>query len=584
MTGEEIDAFVSHLPPEEKPADGQQLAQALFRRKRLTKFQTQAVYQGKTRGLVLGNYEVLDRLGKGGMGEVFRARHRRMERVVALKILPAAAVQQESAVKRFHQEVKAAARLSHGNIVTAYDADEDRGLHFLVMEYVEGGDLASIVNEKGAMPVGRAVDCVLQAARGLQYAHTAGVIHRDIKPNNLLLDANGTVKVLDMGLARIADIAQADAATVDAGLTSSGEVLGTVDYMSPEQAVNTKDADARSDIYSLGATLYFLLTARPMFSGSSLVERLLAHRETPVPSLCAARADVPESLDQLFQRMVAKKREDRPASMAEVVVALESLALSIGTQAAEPPMPRAADVETMRLAGVTSGTAGATRATSPHDATIASAAGPAAAPSTPRAAAVPSSHASNPPADAVKHPAQKEPFKASVSRGFVPPRASRKPTVKAPLESLWAKAVEDASKVRRSPWPLIKRLLGWAATSAVLCSVLAGGYVAVANYQKNVQRVHQSEKLILDSLNPWLRTMQIQPLTTLHFTNASPYFRLPDTIGFEAELTPPTQANRRTVGALRGTFDRSAGTMTLDVKMADGSEKRGITTQLIPVP
>ena len=202
LSHEEIETFMEGLPADRRPQNGKQLAQELFRCKRLTRFQVHAVYQGKTRGLVVGNYVVLDKLGQGGMGQVYTARHTRMDRVVAIKVLPAAATKSPEAVKRFQREVKAAARLTHPHIVTAYDADEYRGVHFLVMEHVDGQDLASLVREKGPLPVKQAVDCIVQAARGLEYAHHQGVIHRDIKPHNLLLNTQGVVKILDMGLAR----------------------------------------------------------------------------------------------------------------------------------------------------------------------------------------------------------------------------------------------------------------------------------------------------------------------------------------------------------------------------------------------
>ena len=202
MAQEEVDEFLAGVSEQEKPEDGEQLAKLLYRSEKLTKFQTQCIYQGKTKGLVLGNYVVLDKIGKGGMGHVYKAQHKRMKREVALKVLPSGIAKQTEAIDRFHREVVAAARLDHPNVVTAHDADEAEGVHFLVMELVEGTDLAKLVRSKGAVSVAKAIDYVTQAALGLQYAHERGVVHRDIKPSNLLLDQADTVKILDMGLAR----------------------------------------------------------------------------------------------------------------------------------------------------------------------------------------------------------------------------------------------------------------------------------------------------------------------------------------------------------------------------------------------
>jgi len=324
MSAEEVQAFLDCLPLEQRPTRSEELAQELYRRGKLTKFQTQAIYQRKTRGLVVGNYVVLDALGKGGMGAVYKAQHKRMKRTVALKMLPSSATRSPEMVKRFQREVQAAAKLSHPNIVTAYDADEAKGVHFLVMEYVEGRDLHALVKERGTVSVAQAVDCVLQAARGLEYAHSQGIIHRDIKPHNLLLDEKGTVKILDMGLARMEEkVADADAAADD-GLTVSGQVMGTLDYMPPEQALDTKTADARADIYSLGCTLYYLLAGRSPYSGETVGQKIVAHREDPIPSLRKPRKDVPESLDAVFRKMLAKRPEARQQSMTEVICELQA--------------------------------------------------------------------------------------------------------------------------------------------------------------------------------------------------------------------------------------------------------------------
>ncbi|NQT16407.1 MAG: serine/threonine protein kinase, partial [Planctomycetes bacterium] len=325
LSADEIEAFLDSLPDDKKPSDGADLAKELVRQKKLTRFQARAVYQGKTK-LILGDYVILDQIGEGGMGQVYKARHKVMKRVVALKTLPSAATKTERAVKRFHREVEVAARLIHPNIVTAYDAGESQGIHFLVMENVEGSDLTALVRTQGRLPVGVAVDYVIQAAKGLEYAHAEKVVHRDIKPSNLLLDRKGVVKVLDMGLARLNEAIGDRDQTAEETLTGTGQAMGTIDYMPPEQAENTKTVDERADIYSLGCTLYYLLTGRATYHGDTTVSKLLAHREAAIPSLRAERPDVPEKLDAVFQQMLGKRPEDRQGSMTEVIAELEKCA------------------------------------------------------------------------------------------------------------------------------------------------------------------------------------------------------------------------------------------------------------------
>lgn len=342
MDAKEIQAFLNSLPSDKSPQTAEDFARELYRAGKITKFQAQALYQGKTKGLVMGNYVILDKLGEGGMGQVYKAQHKRMERIVALKMLPPSATKSTDAIKRFLREVKAAARLSHPNVVTAYDADEAQGVHFMVMEHVEGQDLGKVVKERGPLPLNMAVNLLTQVAKGLQYAHEQGVIHRDIKPGNLLLDSHETVKILDLGLARFEGAVGAH----DEGLTHSGQVMGTLDYMAPEQALDTKHADARSDIYSLGCTFYFLLTGRSVFPADTITKKIFAHAQQPIPSLRAVRPDVPEAMDLVYQRMLAKNPDQRPQTMAEVLTALQGCLAVVGTQgppggvvSSPPPLP-----------------------------------------------------------------------------------------------------------------------------------------------------------------------------------------------------------------------------------------------------
>lgn len=316
MSAEDVRLLVDSLGDDTRPVDGEGLARELVRQKRLTKFQAEQIYAGKGASLTFGNYVILDKLGQGGMGVVLKAEHQRMRRVVALKVLSPNAVKTPDAVRRFEREVQAAAKLEHPNIVTAYDADKANTMTFLVMQFVDGDDLAAIVKKRGPFPLDRAVDCVLQAARGLEFSHKRGVIHRDIKPHNLLLGKDGVVKILDMGLARIEDpMGQSP----EASLTETGTVMGTIDYMSPEQALDTKTANARSDIYSLGCTLYYLLTGAAPYPADTLMQRLLAHREAPIPQL----PNVSSAVQAIFRRMVAKKMEERYSSMTEVIADLQ---------------------------------------------------------------------------------------------------------------------------------------------------------------------------------------------------------------------------------------------------------------------
>ena len=260
------------------------------------------------------------------MGDVYKARHRKMERTVALKVINRGLVQKGEAVDRFHREVKAAAQLSHPNIVTAYDAGQAGDFHFMVMEYVDGVDLSQTVKDRGALPIAEACDYIRQAAIGLQHAHERGMVHRDIKPHNMMVTADGTVKILDFGLASLAPEALAAASSVEARgeLTAVGAIMGTPDFISPEQAEDARNADIRSDIYSLGTTLYYLLSGRVPFDDGSVMHKLRSHAQVEPAPLNSVRDDVPEELVTIASKMMAKDPDERYLTPKEVADALES--------------------------------------------------------------------------------------------------------------------------------------------------------------------------------------------------------------------------------------------------------------------
>ena len=271
-------------------------------------------------------YQILSLIGKGGMGDVYKARHRKMERTVALKVINRGLVQKAEAVDRFHREVKAAAQLSHRNIVTSHDADQAGDFHFMVMEYVDGVDLSQTVKDRGALPVAEACDYIRQAAIGLQHAHERGMVHRDIKPHNLMVTADGIVKILDFGLASLAPEASEanDSDSAQTDLTAVGAIMGTPDFISPEQASDARQADIRSDIYSLGATLYYLLSGRVPFDHGSVMHKLRSHAQVEPAQLNSMRDDVPEELVAIVSKMMAKDPNERYLTPSEVAEALES--------------------------------------------------------------------------------------------------------------------------------------------------------------------------------------------------------------------------------------------------------------------
>ncbi len=331
--GDELSQVLNDLSWDDNDPSGDsgRLARALIQNQKLTPFQAKLLLRGRWKGLVLGNYAILDKLGQGGMGSVFVARHTKMGRTVCLKVVNAAGRQSPEVIDRFRNEARALAALSHPNIVVAHDADEAKGIPYLVMEYVDGEDLAKQVRKQGKLRSAIALEIGIQTARALRYAHAKGVIHRDIKPHNIVSKvdpATGkvSVKVLDLGLARFDTlITDNPDASVLAAMTNTGVVIGTVDYMAPEQALDSRNADARSDVYGLGCTLFFLLAARPPFSGETVMQRLIAHREQVAPDLSVLVEDVSPDLDAVIHKMLAKHPSDRYQTMDQVLADLEAV-------------------------------------------------------------------------------------------------------------------------------------------------------------------------------------------------------------------------------------------------------------------
>ncbi|MEO1529044.1 MAG: protein kinase [Planctomycetota bacterium] len=271
-------------------------------------------------------YEVQRLVGRGGMGRVYAARHRVMQRTVALKVIHREWVTRQEAIDRFQREMTTAASLDHPNIVTAFDAEQADDLHFLVMEYVDGVDLAQTVRQNGPLPIGQACEFIRQAAEGLQHAHEKGMVHRDIKPHNLIVTSNNDIKILDFGLASLTpQLASADPIDEDAdgGLTIAGAIMGTPDFISPEQAVDARNVDGRSDIYSLGMTLYFLLAGQVPFGKGSAADKLRQHKQDEPTSLSTLRDDIPDDLQRVITQMTVKDPDKRLQSASDVVEALQ---------------------------------------------------------------------------------------------------------------------------------------------------------------------------------------------------------------------------------------------------------------------
>ncbi len=286
-------------------------------------------------------YQLIAELGEGGMGQVFKARHRVMKRIVALKTIRPELINHPEAVKRFAQEARAAARLSHPNIVTAFDAEQCGDLHMLVMEFVDGESISMMVNRWGPLPAEKAVDYTCQAADGLQHAHERKMIHRDVKPQNLMLTGDGIVKILDFGLSKFRkdlEAGETDSVTDETLLTLRNISLGTEGFIAPEQAEDASSVDIRSDIYSLGCTLFFMLTNRPPYFGAPPSE------PSAMPDVTRFRSDLPDGLAEILEKMMASEPSGRFTTPGEVAQALRMMGQASPPTPAEtqPTVPTAA--------------------------------------------------------------------------------------------------------------------------------------------------------------------------------------------------------------------------------------------------
>ena len=291
----------------------------------------------RLQGTMLGAYRLDSFIGGGGMGAVFRALDTTLDRTVAVKVLAGGQADDEEMLRRFRNEAQSAARLDHENIGRVFAVGSDEGWHYIVFEFIEGQNLRDLVREQGAFPLGRTIDVAVQVADALEHASEREVVHRDIKPSNIVITPAGKARIVDMGLARLHHLEG------DRDLTVSGVTLGTFDYISPEQARDSRTADVRSDLYSLGCTMFFMLTGRPPFADGSMVQKLLRHQQERPPAIESLRPDVPRAFGQILERLMEKDpaaRYQRPADLvAELIAFADTHGHAIAaTRPVMPPM------------------------------------------------------------------------------------------------------------------------------------------------------------------------------------------------------------------------------------------------------
>lgn len=340
-----LDTFLRGLAP--KPSEPRRLAERAIADGLLTYFQAEQLLQGKWKGFTIGKYKVLERIGFGGMGQVYLCEHERMKRRVAIKVLPAATANEPGTLERFEREARLAASLDHRNICRAYDLDHDEAsrIHFLVMEFIDGPTLHDLVRVNGPLPLARAAFYIREAALGIQHAHEAGLVHRDVKPSNILVDRGGTVKLLDLGLGRRRD----DDLDQLTRQFDGNNVLGTADYVAPEQTRDSHSVDIRADIYGLGATFYFCLAGRPPFADGTPAQKLLWHQSRAPDPIARLRPDVSLGVVAVIEKMMAKDPARRFQTPAEVAAALAPW-----TQTPVAP-PRADELPTLSPAAESAG-------------------------------------------------------------------------------------------------------------------------------------------------------------------------------------------------------------------------------------
>ncbi|MFT3878694.1 MAG: serine/threonine-protein kinase [Gemmatales bacterium] len=334
LDDEKFSQFIERLSTTEPPLDRpEQVAQRLYKEGLLSYFQSKQLLQGRWRRFIIGQkYKLIELIGQGGMGAVYLCEHLSLKRPVAVKVMPEEKVKAPGVLERFQREARAISQLDHNNIVRAYDMGCDEGVHFMVMEFVDGVNLERLVTKhfkETGLPISRAVHYAIETLHAMQHAHEIGWIHRDIKPANVLVDRYGCIKLLDLGLSRLFE-GDTDQLTMK---FDEGNVLGTADYIAPEQALDVSAADIRSDIYGLGATLYFMLAGRPMFHKGSVAQKLVWHQTKYPEHIHTVRPDVPEEINEIIFRMIAKKPDDRYREPIDVITAL----MPFITEEVKPP-------------------------------------------------------------------------------------------------------------------------------------------------------------------------------------------------------------------------------------------------------